>query len=142
MVLLQQRFEHGAGLRAVFREDIALPDVVGALAARERRLVECDVADEVEGVEVLADFFGQGVEREALVFQFLDDGLLALGRFPALEEIVEAGEALLQRLLGEVAQGFGDQLAVLVEVFHALSDECWPLPHRHRSLRIGLTGSA
>ena len=46
-----------------------------------------------------------GVERQALGLQFLDDRLLALGRLPALEEIVEAGEALLQRRLGEVAQG-------------------------------------
>ena len=95
LVLLQQRFEHGAGLRAVLREDVALADVLGPLAAGERRLVEGDVADEVEGIEVLAHFLGERVERQALGFQFLDDRLLALGRFPALEEIVEAGEALL-----------------------------------------------
>ena len=106
LIFLQQRFKHGAGLRAVFREDIALADVIRALAAGERRLVEGDMADKVEGIEVLADFLGQRVERQAFVFEFFDDGLLALGRFPALEEIVEAGEALLQRLLGEVPQAF------------------------------------
>ena len=90
----EQRFEHGAGLRAVLGEHVALADVLGPLAAGERRPVEGDVADEVEGIEVLADFLGQRVERQALVFQFLDDGLLALGGVPALEEIVEAGEAL------------------------------------------------
>ena len=128
LILLQQRFKHGAGLRAVFREDIALADVVCALAARERRLVECDMADEVEGIEVLADFLGERVEGQPFVFEFLDDGLLALGRFPALEEIIEAGEALLQRLLGEVPQGFGDELAVLIEIFHALGDDGGPYP--------------
>ena len=80
-------------MRAVLGEDIALADVVGALAAGERRLVEGDVADQVEGVEVLAHFLGQRVERQALGFQFLDDGLLALGAVPALEEVVEAGES-------------------------------------------------
>ena len=59
-------------------------------------------------------------------FQFLDDGLLALGRFPALEEIVEAGEAFLERLLGEVAQGLGDELAVFVEILDALGDDGGP----------------
>ena len=45
------------------------------------------------------------IERQALGRHLLDDGLLALGPVPALQEIVEAGEALAQRLLGEVAQG-------------------------------------
>ena len=83
---------------AVFREHVALLDVLGALAAGQRLLVEGDVADQVEGVEVLAQFLGDGIERQALGFQFLDDRLLALRRLPALQEIVEAGEALLQRL--------------------------------------------
>ena len=83
LVLLQQGFEHGAGLRAVLGEDVALADVLGALAAGERRLVEGDVADQVEGVEVLADLLGQRVEQQALVGQLLDDGLLALGGVPA-----------------------------------------------------------
>ena len=128
----QQRIEHGAGLRPVFREHVALLDVLGPLAAGERLLVEGDVADEVEGIEVLAQFLGDGIERQALGLQFLDDRLLALRRLPALEEIVEAGEALLQRLLGEVAQGFGDQLAVLVEILDALGDDAWRRRHRHR----------
>ena len=106
LIFLQQRFKHGAGLRAVLGEDIALADVIRALAAGERRLVESDVADEVEGIEILADFFGQRLKREAFVFEFFDDGLLALGGFPALEEIIQAGEALLQGLLGEVPQAF------------------------------------
>ena len=81
------------------------------------------MADEIEGVEVLAHFLGKRLERQALGCQFLDDRLLALRRFPALEEIVEAGETLLQRLLGEVAQGFGDELAVLVEILDPLGDD-------------------
>ena len=79
LVFLEQGFEHGAGLRAVLGEDIALADVVGALAAGERRLVEGHVADQVEGVEVLAHFLGQRVEQQTFALQFLDDGLLALG---------------------------------------------------------------
>lgn len=45
LILLQQRFKHGAGLRAVLREYIPLADVIRTLAARERRLIESDVAD-------------------------------------------------------------------------------------------------
>ena len=47
---------------------------------------------------------------------------------PALEEIVEAGEALRQRFLGVVAQALGDELAVLVEVFDALGHDAAPTP--------------
>ena len=119
----EQRIEHGARLPAIFREHVALPDVLGALAPGQRLPVEGDVADEVERIEVLAQFLGDRIERQALGFQFLDDRLLALRRLPALEEVVEAGEALLQRLLGEVAQGLGDELAVLVEIFDALGDD-------------------
>jgi hypothetical protein len=36
-ILLEQRFEHGAGLLAVAAEDVALLDLVGPLAAGERR---------------------------------------------------------------------------------------------------------
>ncbi len=119
----QQRVEHGAGLGAVLREHVTLFDVLGALAAGERLLVEGDMADEVEGIEVLAKFFGDRIERQALGLQFLDDRLLAFRRLPAFQEIIEAGEALLQRLLGEVAQDLGDELAVLVEILHPLGDD-------------------
>ena len=71
LVFLQQCFKHGAGLGAVFGENIALADIVCTLAARERWLVECHVADEVEGVEVLADFFGQRVKGQTLRFRVL-----------------------------------------------------------------------
>ena len=37
------------------------------------------MADEIEGIEVLAEFLGDGIERQALGLQFLDDRLLALG---------------------------------------------------------------
>ena len=59
LVLGEQRLQHGAGLRAVFGEYITLLHVVGALAPGQRRPVEGDVADQVEGVEVLAHFIQQ-----------------------------------------------------------------------------------
>ena len=111
------------GLPAVFGEHVPLFDVIGALAPGQRFLIESNVTDEVEGIEVLAQFLGDRVERQALGFQFVDDRLLALRRLPALEEIIEASEALLQRLLGEIAQGFCDELTVLVEIFDALGDD-------------------
>jgi len=62
LILGEQGFEHGAGLRAVLGEHVALFHVVGPVAPGERRLVEGDVADQVEGVEVFADFLQQRVE--------------------------------------------------------------------------------
>jgi hypothetical protein len=122
-IFFEQRVEHGAGLWPIFGEHVALLDVLGPFAARQRLLVEGYVADQIEGVEVLAEFVGDGVEREALNFQFFDDRLLALGRFPSLEEIVKAGEPFPQRGLGEVAQGFGDEFAILVEIFDSLGED-------------------
>ena len=81
------------------------------------------MADEVEGVEVLAQFSGDQIERQALGRQLLDDRLLALGGLPAPEEVVKAGEAFFQRSLGEVAQGLGDELAVLVQILDPLGDD-------------------
>ena len=78
LILLQQGLQHGAGLGAVLGEDVALADVVGTLAAGERRPVEGDVADQVEGVEILAHLLGQGLQGQALGGQFLDNRLLAL----------------------------------------------------------------
>ena len=95
LIFLQERFKHGASLWAVLRENISLADVFSAFAARERGLVECHMADKVKRVEVFAYFFGQRVQGQAFVFEFFDNGLLALGRFPAPEEIIEAGKALL-----------------------------------------------
>ncbi len=123
LVFLEQGFEHGAGLLAVLGEDIALADILRPLTPGERRLVEGHVADEVEGVEVLAHFLGQRIEQQAFILQFFDDGLLALGSVPASEELIEAGEALAERLLRVVAQALGDQLAVFVEVFDTLGQD-------------------
>src|SRR5258708_35686138 len=81
------------------------------------------MADEIERVEVLSRLVRDGIERQALGLQFLDDCLLALRRFPAFQEVVEAGETPLQCPLGEVAQGLRDELAVLVEIFDTLGDD-------------------
>ena len=132
LIFLQERFKHGAGLGTVLGEDIPFAHTLCTLAARERGLVERHMADEVKGVEVLADFLGQRVKREAFVFEFLDDGLLALGRFPALEEIIEAGEALLQGLLREIPQRFCDEPAPAHRDIPRARRRWWPLPHRHR----------
>src|SRR5690606_23750831 len=86
-VLVEERFEDRPGLLAVAGKVVALPDSLRALATGERRAVEGDVADEVEGVVVPANFLGQRVEEHALLLQLAQDRLLALGRGPALEEI-------------------------------------------------------
>lgn len=90
----------------------------------QRLGIEGDVADhKVEGVEIAAQFLDNGVERQALSLQFLQDGPFALGRVPALEKIVEASEAIAQRTLCEIAERLRDERAVLVEVFHPLGDD-------------------
>ena len=59
----QQGVEHGVCPVPVRVEDVAFLDVVGPLATGQRLGVEGDMADEVEGVEVLAEFLGDQVKR-------------------------------------------------------------------------------
>ena len=97
--------------------------LLGPLAARERRLVEGDVADEVEGVVVAADLFGQFVEEDALAGELFEDGLLAVGVVPGGEERVERGVGLAHGLARVVLERLGDELAVGVEVLDALGGD-------------------
>ena len=62
---------------------------LGALAARQRRRVEGDVADQIEGVVVAADLRRQFFQEHALARQLVEDGLLAHRVVPDGEEIVQ-----------------------------------------------------
>ena len=102
-VLVEQRIEHRAGLLSVLREHIAFLDVVGPLAASQWFGVERHVADEIEGIEVLAQLLDQHGQRQTLSRHFLDYRLLALGGVPASQKVVKARETLAQGFPGEVA---------------------------------------
>ena len=122
-VLGEEGIEYGAGLAAVLGEDVMLLDRFGTLAPRQRFFVEGDVADQVERVEVFAQFLGDRVERQPFGFELFDDRLFARRPFPVLQEIVEAREAAFQRVFGVIAKALGDQLAMFVEVFDPLGDD-------------------
>ena len=106
--------------------------MLGAFAARERRLVEGDVADQIEGVVVAADLLGQFVEEDALAGELVDDGLLAVGVVPRVEESVQRGVRLADGLARVVLERLGDELAVGVEILDALGGDA-RLPRRRRS---------
>ena len=72
---------------------------------------------------VAADLLGQFVEEHALARQLVDDGLLALGVVPGVEEVVERGVRLADGLARVVLERLGDELAVGVEVLDALGDD-------------------
>ena len=76
-VLGEQRVEHGAGLVPVFAEYIPFLDVLGALAPGQRLGIERHMADQVEGIEVLAQFCGDNVKVQAFGLQLLDNRLFA-----------------------------------------------------------------
>ena len=100
-----------------------LRTLLGALAPGERRLVEGDVADQVERVEVLADLLGQRVEDRP---SFASSSMTACLRSAAFQRVRNSSRLanrFFERLPREVAQALGDQLAVLVEVLDALGDD-------------------
>ena len=81
-IFFQKGIQNGAGIVAIFGENIALLHVVGTFAAGKRRLVEGDMADEIEGVVVAAHLLGEFVKKYAAIGEFLYDRLLAFGVVP------------------------------------------------------------
>jgi hypothetical protein len=81
------------------------------------------MANEVKGIEVLPDFLGQRIEQQTFRLQFVNDGLLTFSAFPAFEELIEACKMTGERLLRVVTQAFGDQFAVLVEIFDPFGED-------------------
>ena len=81
------------------------------------------MADEIKGVEVPPDLLGKFIEKDPAAGKFFDDGLLAVGVFPDVQECVQGRVRLPDRLARVVLEGFGDELAVGVEVLNALADD-------------------
>jgi hypothetical protein len=92
LVLCQQGVEHRPSLRPVLGEYIPFAHVIGSLAAGERQPVKGHVADQIKRVQVLADFLRQRIKREPLFGELIDNGLLALGFTPAVQEVIQAGK--------------------------------------------------
>lgn len=90
-LLFQQALQYAPRLLAIAGEVVVLHDQVGALCAGERRLLEGDVADQVEGGVILADFLDQRLQQHAVFLHFLENGDLALGRSTAAQEFVQGG---------------------------------------------------
>ncbi len=117
VILVEQRLQHGAGRLAVFGEVLRLRTFSARSSPGQRRLVEGDVADQVEGVEVLADLCGQILQEHAVLCEFVDDGLLPLGALPPAEEVVERWRSPAPTCSsGVVRERLGDQLAVRTEI--------------------------
>ena len=75
------------------------------------------MADEVKVAVVFADFFGQIVQDNAMLFKHFDDGLFFLGGVPAPQKFIQRGKFGLNLFAGEVTVGFGNQLAVRTIIF-------------------------
>ena len=102
---------------------MALLHFLGPLAASERRLVEGHMADEVESVVVAADLLGEFVEEDTARREFLDDGVLLLGVIPDGEEGIERGVGFPNGFARVILQGFGDELAIRIEILDALGGD-------------------
>jgi hypothetical protein len=89
LIFLQQRLQHGPCLRTVPGKDIALTNVIGAFPPGQRRLIERYMANQVERIQVLAQFIGQRVQRQPFGFQFVDNGLLAVGGLPPAKKAIQ-----------------------------------------------------
>ena len=120
---VKQGIEHGAGLRAVLGEDVALPDVLGALAAGERRAVEGTWQIRSKGSRSLPTSSASGSSGRPSASSSSMMACLRSAAFQRCRKSSRLAKRFLQGLLGEVAQALGDELAVLVEIFDALGDD-------------------
>ena len=59
------------------------------------------MANEIEGIEILADIFNQRIKRQTFVIQLVDDGLFTVCSIPVIKEILEAGKPFLQSFLSK-----------------------------------------
>ena len=82
--------------------------------------------NQIKGIELQSQLLLQRLQQQPLLGQLLDDRGLALLPPPAAQEGIEAGVLLAHRAAAVIAQGFGDQLAVFIEVFDPLGEH----PHR------------
>ena len=118
--LVEQGIQHLVCGLAVLGEVVSLAHVVRTFTPGEWGLVEGDVANQIEGREVFADFVAQGIEEHAVLRQLVEDGLLALGLAPGFQEGIERGELFPNGPAGVVTQALGDELAVVAIVLDAL----------------------
>ena len=112
-VFLEEGIEDGAGFGTVLGEDVAFPHAFGPFLAGEGRGVEGDVAH----------LLGQFIQEDAFGGEFLEDGLFAVGIVPGGEEVIEGGVGFAQGFAGVIAQGFGDEAAIFVEVLDTLGGD-------------------
>ena len=89
----QQCVKHGARPVTVLVEHVALLEVVGPFTPGQRFGVEGDMADEVERIEILVQLGAHQFKRQTHLVELVENGLLAFGRVPALQEVVEAGRS-------------------------------------------------
>ncbi len=87
LILRQQRFEHGAGLRPVLGENVTFL----TLLARSRRVSggwsKATWQIRSNGSRSLPTSSSKRIEQQTFLGQLFDDGFLALGGFPAAQEI-------------------------------------------------------
>jgi len=123
LIFLEQGFEYGPGRLAVFCEDITLSDILRTIAPGKRRLVEGHIADEIEGIEILANLLCQWIKQQTFVLQLFNNGLFAIRCIPVFEKVIETGKAFFQSVLGIVAKTFRDQFAIFVKVFDSFGQD-------------------
>jgi len=113
-----------AGLIAVACEVVPLANVFGPFPACEQQLIEGNVADQVERIEVLADFIRERVKQDAMFFKFFDDGLLPVSSQPSLRELVQCRKFLIDPAACVVFQRFRDEFACLgIKVLDTLGSD-------------------
>jgi hypothetical protein len=79
LVLVQQGLQHGARDFAILRKVTVLANLIRPLSPRQRPLVVRDVKDQVERIEVLANFSSEVVENDAVLFELFDNSTLSVG---------------------------------------------------------------
>ena len=117
--------QHRAGHGPILVEHRALPDALSAFSARQRRFVVGDIEQQIERIEVgharTGDLLGKCVQKDPLPLQLLDQHGFSFSGIPRLQELVDRRVGFAEIDARVVAQAFGDEFALGVQVLHTLS---------------------
>jgi hypothetical protein len=87
--LVQKGFQDSANIVTIFGEYIPLLNPVNTFATRQGWLVKGDMADEIEGVQIVSQLVRKLVKKYSTICQLLYDGVLAVGGVPLREECIQ-----------------------------------------------------
>src|SRR5439155_18504714 len=120
-IFVEKSIQNGPRFLTIFCKNISFLNVVSAFAARQWRLVEDYVTNEIESVVVVPGLLRQLAKKHTFSCEFIQNGLLAISLIPLCEEGIKRVERFLDGFPSVILEGLGDQLTLCIQVLNSFS---------------------